>query len=197
MKKQGDIKVVTLPVINYDVTKLRIKGTTSLISNKMGESAFKELDDKITNQDNTLKKRKVVNHEKEFLESIHFIDQEKFICGFPSQGIKKGMLSVAYRLYGESQTALAGMFSISDVLVEIRGPKPKMRLDFMPIQKKIKACAEFLEWEMEISFEYLSDSISLNIIIQLLNLAGRLVGLGRSRVEKKGTNGKYEVISKI
>lgn len=50
-----------------------------------------------------------------------------------------------------------------------------------------------LPWEIDCLFEYDSDLVDLSVIKQVANNAGKVVGVGDYRIEKKGCYGRYEL----
>lgn len=74
-------------------------------------------------------------------------------------------------------------------MVELRGT-PTMRMDFVRLSgpgrpADIRFRGAFLEWEMDVEIEYVKPLLTPQKIVALMERAGRTIGLGEGRPEKK------------
>lgn len=123
--------------------------------------------------------------------------------GFPVTGIKQGAQSAAYRLgwTKDKMTMRSSFFIQSDEngLVEIESDPPILREDMVRIglgTADLRYRAEFRNWSMNLKIEYnRTGQVSLEAILNAINAAGFVCGLGEWRPEKDGSFGRYHVAS--
>lgn len=124
--------------------------------------------------------------------------------GFPVLGFKAATISAA-RLFGKAvkMTELKqflffeGIITPGDpqALVPING-EPSMREDVVRLAGATRAAdlrfrPQFLEWDAELKVTYIENCISLESVLSLVDAAGRTVGVGEWRPERKGESGTF------
>jgi hypothetical protein len=127
--------------------------------------------------------------------------------GFPAAAFKKAVVSAAKgrkvgRL-GLPGIVLASVFETTELLplkhpktgkplkdyeIDIRGARPQGQGMVRRARPRLD------EWSCEVSFEYDEDLIDVALIRDLLDRAGRNVGVGNFRPEKTGRYGRFEVV---
>ena len=123
--------------------------------------------------------------------------------GFPAVAIKKAAVSAAYRQgYTKDKVSANGTFwlnGIDDpefVVIESDEP-PVMREDMVKIgmgTADLRYRAEFKNWKARCRISYIKDGIlSIENIINMINLGGFCCGLGEWRSEKGGISGAFTV----
>lgn len=123
--------------------------------------------------------------------------------GFPAVAIKKAAVSAAYRQgYTKDKVSANGTFwlnGIDDpefVVIESDEP-PTMREDMVKIgmgTADLRYRAEFKNWKARCRVSYIKDGIlSIENIINMINLGGFCCGLGEWRSEKGGISGAFTV----
>ena len=123
--------------------------------------------------------------------------------GFPAVAIKKAAVSAAYRQgYTKDKVSANGTFwlnGIDDpefVVIESDEP-PTMREDMVKIgmgTADLRYRAEFKHWKARCMVSYIKDGIlSIENIINMINLGGFCCGLGEWRSEKGGISGAFRV----
>ena len=123
--------------------------------------------------------------------------------GFPAVAIKKAAVSAAYRQgYTKDKVSANGTFwlnGIDDpefVVIESDEP-PAMREDMVKIgmgTADLRYRAEFKHWKAKCRVSYIKDGIlSIENIINMINLGGFCCGLGEWRSEKGGISGAFTV----
>lgn len=123
--------------------------------------------------------------------------------GFPAVAIKKAAVSAAYRQgYTKDKVSANGTFwlnGIDDpefVVIESDEP-PTMREDMVKIgmgTADLRYRAEFKHWKARCRVSYIKDGIlSIENIINMINLGGFCCGLGEWRSEKGGISGVFTV----
>lgn len=124
--------------------------------------------------------------------------------GFPATAIKKAAISATGRNEIDIKgTALRGMFFIAgegpDQLVEIKGCKPVVREDIVRLAgpartPDVRYRPEFDNWYMDLKIQYNANGpVSIEQIVNLINLGGFSCGIGEWRPEKNGNYGMFEV----
>ena len=215
MKKEEN-QVIQIPEIKIRRAKIKIVGDSPLIIHKFSEKAKAEILNK------QMKKAKVAKEAKvpfaDFIQSLHWItpmpecegkteeelqkDFEEALkngarFGFPTVGIKQSAISSAFRGgLAKNKVSLQGTFHIEGELAEIKGDL-RMREDYAKIPMAgadIVYRGEFATgWTSEFNVLYDEGTISLEQIIQMINLGGFSVGIGDWRVEKGGNFGMFHV----
>ena len=85
------------------------------------------------------------------------------------------------------------MFFVPGELVAIEG-EPSMREDMVRVgmgTADLRYRPEFKSWSISLPIEYNADAITLEQIVNLVNLAGFGVGIGEWRPERDGQYGMF------
>lgn len=126
--------------------------------------------------------------------------------GFPVTAIKQATIMAASRNDIDIKTTtLRGCFFIKgegpDMLAEVKGCVPTMREDMVRVggiskTADIRHRAQFDNWYMDLEIEYnVNGPVTLEQIVNLINLGGFTCGIGEWRPEKDGSFGTYRVES--
>lgn len=199
---------ISIPPIDKTETIITIIGDTPLIMNAFSEKARRMILDK---QQQKAKKPKEAKNEWECLiNSLNWLTEkpkeytkevfEKVIktarFGFPSIGVKAAAIAAAYRAdLIKNKVCMQGAFHIPTEYVEIKGDLT-MREDMVKIPMggaDVVFRGEFKNWYSTFTVTYNANRISLEQLIQLINLGGYEVGIGDWRVEKGGNHGMFHV----
>lgn len=180
---------IEIPKLDENTLRISIEGISPLVVNKNHFT--------VTNADGGGKKaKKERNPDQEFYDSIHWIDEEKGISGFPARGFKAACVTAGSILskkdYAKNRTRAA--FFIPTDLVPIEG-KPKMRIDVVRLRGQTpdkRYRAEYWPWKATI--EILYSILGIEQILQLFQEAGYRVGVGEDRPEKGGNWGRFKVV---
>lgn len=210
MNRSTKDATVTIPAINIQYATIRVVGDSPLIVHKWSEKAKKEILDK------QMKKAKTKGHDakdpvRDFIESLYWINgepenktEEGFAhaiesgarFGFPSVAFKASAVSAGYRSgVTRDKVSMNAAFHIDGELVEIKGI-PEMREDMVRIgmgTADIRYRGMFSEWSATIQVKYNASAISLEQLVNLINLGGFACGLGEWRPEKGGQFGMFHV----
>lgn len=124
--------------------------------------------------------------------------------GFPATGLKQAAVMASSRNEtGLMATKLRGAFFIMgegpNQCVEIKGCKPSMREDMVQVggisksaDLRYRGC--FDDWYCDLDICYNKNGVvSLEQIINLINLGGFICGAGEWRMEKDGSYGLFQV----
>lgn len=208
---------IQIPEINVQRATIRIVGDSPLLVCKFSEKAKREILDKDMKKPKKAKEAK--NPFAEFMDSLHWItpqpetegktpeecqeifeqalkDGAKF--GFPATAIKQAAISAMYRSgLSKNKVMLQGLFHIEGDFVEIKGDlsmvedmarNPSTGAAMILYRGKFAT-----GWTAEFTVLYKKDNVSLEQIIQMINLGGFDVGIGEWRVEKAGNHGMFHV----
>lgn len=185
-------KFIEIPEIRLGHIVVSIDGTTPLITNKFGEKARRNIEEKQQKKARGAKEAR--NPEEEFMDALHIIGDGKY--GFPSVGIKKALVAAGGRFTDEKMTHLRGVINIMGDLIEIQGPEPTMRSDTVRLQGKVTSIAyrpQFMPWRMEVPVAFNAQIISDAQILNLFQIAGFSIGIGCWRPECNGVYGQFKL----
>lgn len=216
MKKE-EKEIIEIPEIKLKEAVLTIVGDSPILIHKFSEKAKAEILNKQMKKAKVAKEAKIPF--KDFMMSLHWItpmpdidkiDDEKELekifnkaikngakFGFPTVGIKQSAISAAFRNgLAKNKVSIQGMFQIKGELAEITG-NLRMREDYCKIPMAgadIVYRGEYdTGWKCTFTIVYDSGSISLEQIVQMINLGGFACGIGDWRVEKGGNFGTFHV----
>ncbi len=189
----------TGPVQLIDLDKrecqVRVRGTTPLIVHAWSEKAVRQMED--AQQKKAKKAREAKDPEEEFRNCL-YLDSQKRYC-FPARAFKKAMVSAATSIEDKRfpKTKIRqAIFVKGDLLLIESEEEPERRTDPVRLPRggaDIRYRPEFQNWSILLNIEYNASVVTLEQVINLLNLAGFAVGVGEWRPEKDGNNGRFEV----
>lgn len=222
IKKEAEI--IEIKPVEIKTAIIRIKGTSPLIMHKWSEKAKKMILDKQTKATKT-KGHELKIPVADFISSAYWITEEPVgnsdeECeaafaeavkngarwGFPVTAIKQATIMAASRNDIDIKTTtLRGCFFIKgegpDMLAEVKGCIPTMREDMVRVggiskTADIRHRAQFDNWYMDLEIQYnINGPVTLEQIVNLINLGGFTCGIGEWRPEKDGSFGTYRVES--
>ena len=204
-------EVITIPAINVKKAIITIKGTTSLIVHAWDEKTKQEMLDK------QMKKAKTKGYDAKdparlFINSLYWLNgkpteetEEGFVealkngarFGFPATAVKAAAVAAGYRAgVTKDKVSMNAAFHIDSEFIEIKG-EPHIREDMVRVgmgAADIRYRGEFDEWSSTFEVRYNAGAISLEQIVNLINLGGFACGIGEWRPEKGGQHGQFEVV---
>lgn len=195
MKK--NVQQIEIVDFKKAVVSFKIVGVTPLIMNKFSQKSLNMILEKQMKKAGKGKEAK--NPEELFKESIHWFN-DGIRIGFPVSGFKEGMVRASKQL-GMIMIDTRGKFHIladEGDLVEIQSNPPKFRQDHVKIgmgTTDVRIRAEFeAGWTTTLKIVYYENSISIEQLAQLINIAGFSSGIGEWRPERgSGSFGLYEI----
>ncbi len=150
--------------------------------------------------------RKLLDKYQSYTEEDFMRDAAGARFGFPATAIKKAAINAVYRgEMSKNKVSLQGSFFIEgegeDQLVEIHAPNmPDIRQDNVKVGKgsaDIRYRPQFDTWSIDLTIRYnVNGSMSIDNIINAINLGGQLNGIGEWRVEKGGQYGIFRIATK-
>lgn len=222
--KKGSSEIIEVKRVEIRKAMVRIQGTAPLIMHKWSEKAKKLILDKQTKATKT-KGHDTKVPVQDFISSAYWITPEPHgetdeeaeqafreavdngaRWGFPVTAIKQATIMAASRNDIDIKTTtLRGCFFIKgegpDLLAEVKGCTPSMREDMVRVGGMSKTAdirhrAQFENWYMDLEISYnVNGPVTLEQIINLINLGGFTCGIGEWRPEKDGCYGTYEVVN--
>lgn len=213
---------ITIARPNIQTTTIRIVGDTPLIMHAWSEKAKRMMLEAQQGKSKGKKKPRKSPID-DFIQSIYWIrgkpgyvddatdDEIDYAYsrallngaqfGFPATAIKQAATVSPYRLgIVKNQTSLRASFFIESKhngLIEIHSDPPEMREDMVRVgmgTADIRYRAQFNNWYADLTIQYnASSDISLETIINAINLGGFSCGIGEWRPEKDGTFGRFHV----
>lgn len=193
-KTMGVESIQTVPIqrLELDTRRLEIdiRGLAPLICHRWSEKAKKQMLDKQTKAAKLAKEAK--DPEADFRSSLYPYPGGGY--GFPSVAFKDA--AVRAGTYADMKmTFLRGAFHVEGDLVKIGGD-PHSRQDMVRVgmgTADIRYRAEFTNWTTKLPIIFNARAISIDQVVNLLNLAGFSVGVGEWRPERDGQFGRFEV----
>ena len=189
--------LVALEQMQQSILTTRIVGTSPFIQHKWSEKAIRMIEEKQAGI--KTKNREPRNPQQEFEDAAYVCENGVF--GFPAGGVKACLIGAAHKDLGLEKTLLRkSLFIIPDDkvnnLVAMETSDPVMRQDVVKIgmnQTDLRYRPEFRDWAMVLRFEYDSQALAKDTILNLIQRAGFGVGLGEWRPERGGENGRFEL----
>lgn len=207
-------EIVEIRPLDNKQVKVQIIGDTPLIVHAWSDKAKKmmlEAQQKVTKT----KAKDIREPYDEFINSMYWLTEkpestveafEQAVAngakwGFPVGAIKMAGNSAAYRAgWVKNQMQLRGSYFLKTEwgdMAEIKGDAPIIREDMVRIgmgSADLRYRAEFRNWSMEMILEYnASGELTLEQILNVMNLGGYSVGIGEWRPEKDGDFGRYHI----
>jgi len=188
--------VVAIQRIAAETIDVPIIGTAPLIMHQWSAKAKQQMLDAQQGRKNVKETR---DPEKDYLASMY---ETEHGYGFPVLAFKAATIGAA-RYFGKAvrMTELrqflffAGVPSAdhTQILTPIKGT-PRMREDMVRVGMggtDLRYRGEFVEWSAVLTVTYVTNSISRESVLSLIDAGGMGVGVGEWRPEKRGQNGTY------
>lgn len=183
-------KEIVIPQPKLQRMAVRIIGVTSLLTNRFSEKSIEQIESKQKHE--AKGPREARDPDADFQAACHVVSPG--VYGFPSAGIKKALVAAGGRFADEKMTHLRGVLNITEPLIVIDGPEPKMRTD--PVRLRgagftVAYRPEFNPWAMTIPIVYNAAIISPAQVLNLFQIAGFSIGIGSWRPESNGSFGQF------
>jgi hypothetical protein len=188
-------EAVQLPAPALRTVEIRLVGTSALIVHRWSDKAKRQMLDKQTKRASAGKAAK--DPDQDYQDSLYVLpDEQGGGYGFPTVAFKAA--AVRAGTYSElKMTFLRGAFHVQGEMAKIEG-EPRPREDMVRIGMgvaDIRYRAEFPQWSTTLTVKYNARAISLEMLLNLFQIAGFSVGVGEWRPEKDGSYGMFEVAS--
>lgn len=209
-KKTTDSQEITIPPIQLQRFSVHVVGDSPLISHAWSEKAKLMMLQK--QQKKASSGREVRNPAREYADSLYWLsekpnldgmsEEEIFAAvdngrfGFPVLAFKSAAVDGGYQSgVLDKKTTARAAFRIEGEFAEIIG-KPQIREDICRIgmgTADLRYRAEFASWETTLNVVANENAMSIEQIINLINLGGFSVGIGDWRQQKDGAYGSFHV----
>jgi hypothetical protein len=199
-KKVNEVAIVN--EANIQQMTLRIKGTSPLVMNKFSKKAKEEMMWGMATPASEKKSkaaRPVRNYDEEFVDAQH-ISTAGWI-GVPCPGIRAAMIDACRTANLVMARTKMAVFIVPDgfdadegtPLTRLLAPAPQRHESLVRMANgsaNISIRARWFEWEADVTVEFDADMISASSVVNLLNRAGRQVGLLEGRPFSKNSYGQ-------
>lgn len=196
---------VTIPALQIKTATVRIIGDSPLIVHAWSDKAKQMMLDKQMKKASTGKEAK--DPFADFCDSLYWLtekpnnptmkDVQKAKFGFPTTAFKAAAVDAGYQQgVLKVKTTARGAFHIDGEFAEIEGT-PEIREDMVRIgmgTADIRYRGEFKNWSTTLTIRYNPKAISLEQIINLINIGGFACGVGEWRPSKDGSYGTFHVV---
>lgn len=213
--------VVEIKPLHIDTVPVKIIGDSPLIVHAWSEKAKRMMLETQTKATKT-KAKPVRDPYDDFIQSMYWIDKKPTEStpaafeeavkngakwGFPVIAIKMAANSAAYRAeWVKNQMELRGSYFLTSFykdktesgdLAVIENSIPEMREDMVRVgmgSADLRYRAEFKNWTMQFNLSYnASGNLTLEQIMNCINLGGYACGIGEWRPEKDGDFGRFHI----
>ena len=192
--KVSQVEVSIVPLNIMEVI-FEIEGETELIMNRFPEKAQKQIEDKQGGK--AKRKHDIREPEAEYKASIHHFDDGR--TGFPASGFKKAIVNACRHFDNITMTLAKQSFRVSPVppdkgeLCEVVGDH-YMRTDHVRLSNgnlDLRYRAGFPEWLVKFRIVFNSNSMSLELLTNLVITAGQFCGIGEWRLTSPRSVGDH------
>lgn len=141
------------------------------------------------------KRRATKSAEDEWRPKLHMPYGEDGGYWFPSSGVLGAIIGAA-RLTELKMVEVGMMVGVEDEYFRIEGSEPILN-DSMgrpqgPKRPPVPARrAQFVSWEMEVRLFYIASAIDQEELLNLVQIAGKCIGIGSWRRENRGPYGRF------
>lgn len=195
---------VEIPAIELKTVILKVVGDSPIITHAWSVKAKQMMLDKQMKK--ATSGREAKDPWMDYCESMYWLtpmpekpeqkDIDKAEFGFPTLAFKAAAVDAGYQqgILAKKTTA-RGAFRILGEFAKING-KPEMREDMVRIgmgTADIRYRAEFKDWSTTLTIQYNPKVMSLEQIVNLLNIGGFACGVGEWRPGKDGSFGTFHV----
>lgn len=189
-------KKLLIPAPDLRTMKMKIEGLSPLMMHKWSTKALRQMEEAHAGSTKTTKIREARDPEQEFKDSMYKHPAGGY--GFPGASFKLAAVSACRQIEGISMTEARSLFIVTNDLVKIKSPKPKM--DSRPVRVSngkadLRYRGVFWPWSTELTIRYNHGAITPEQIGHLLVLAGECVGIGELRPEKGDKYGRFTLAS--
>ena len=203
--KKVAAKQVEVMAPNYQQAVIPVVGLTPLLCHNMTQEAKLSIvldrQQKEEGATKGKKKKAAKSIEEQFADSCYIIDPDaeehdgKY--GFPTSGFRLACVQAA-RTTDMPMTQARLAFLPLVEMVPIKFSEVRIRIDKVggtTPGKPSTACvrAEFHDWSLDLPVEFDADNTSLEVIVNLLQRAGRCIGVGAWRPACGGLHGRFRV----
>lgn len=200
-------RVIAIPAKKVEGIVVSVEGLTPLIVHQFGEKARNQIRE--TQAKKSTKTAKAVRGPEEIaleIAACHYqvIGNEKLVAtegrfGFPSSGFKGAAVSAAPFGSGMFKSRAKSLFFVPGEVVPITCDLIEPREDAVRLENgvvQLRYRPYYQGWKASFGVQFSPDTVSVEQIVNLFDLAGTLVGIGENRPGKTGgTYGQWKVVA--
>lgn len=184
--------VIELAEIKPRTVVLHIVGDSPLIVHNWSEKAKKEIRDK--QQGKARLKKEPKDPQAEYEGAFYRLSDGS--PGITTIAFKAAAVDAATQVGGLTKTFLRGAFHTLGELVQIQSDPPIMREDMVRVgmgTADMRYRPEFRNWSVDLVVRFNPNSITLDQLVSLFNMAGFACGVGEWRPSRDGQFGTFHV----
>ena len=186
-------ETVTLKQRGTSSIGVRLVGLTPLIQNNFSQKAMEQMLSKHVGRTEERKKK----NPRQCIEDAKVLNMRGEVC-IPPTAIKKSMLTALANIKTDKSWQVKQAVFVDALSVPVKFESMQPRLDMVRTSgvnrvPDVRFRPQFNDWEATVVVVYGSDCVSLDLVLNLLQLAGDGVGIGEWRPEKSGTSGRFRI----
>ena len=201
MEEHKSLKGIFIPPLEMENLTIPIVGTSPLIVHNFSEKSKRQLAG-IHNAGNKIKGKKEPRNPEEEFNAARYLTKAGE-DGFPITAFKRAFLRGG-KVHGMEMVTLAGLIFFhpdkgeeESRLVTISCPKgPIMREDPVRVASggtDLRYRPQYWPWSINLRVSFDKSMLDIDQVYALLDRAGRSVGVGEWRPERKGDNGCFTI----
>lgn len=193
--------VVAIDELKMGRLSVNLMGVSPLIVHRFATKAWRELL-LPAKEKNAAERAASLKHDPltEFREAMYInrSKDEPTLMHLPIGMFQKAIASAALDIPGAKKAQILRLVSISSTQVNLFGV-PMLGMDMvrnsdMARTPDVRTRPYLPEWSVTLEIEYVSSLLQQQEIMNLINAAGIIVGIGDNRPQKGGSNGKFRVV---
>jgi len=195
-KANQTTRPIILPKIRKRWLDVTVQGITPFLSHRFSPEAIEEMEGK--KEKRAKGTRKAKDPKALYLQSLYPVPgAANSVYGIPAVAFKQSMVRACRHKADRSMAEMKGIIFVEGYILPIRDSKPEMDSRIA----RIRGTADLRHrgvfrgpWKVDLSIRIIADTVSPEEVLELLALAGELVGVGDYRPEKAGEFGRFEII---
>jgi hypothetical protein len=201
-KKSDEEQAIIIKKIEPDTIRCNILGASPMIMHRFAFKAWQELLLPAAKK-NAAAKAESLKHDplNEFRECVYRnrSGSEPTAVHYPSGAFSKAIAAAALDLPGATKAQILRLVGVVSTQINVYGV-PTLGMDMvrssdMARTPDVRTRAYFSEWACTIDISYIKSLIGREQIVNLLDAAGLIVGIGDYRPQKGGQFGRFAVVS--
>jgi hypothetical protein len=191
--KQADPKPVVIPKIHVRRVDIKVEGISDLIVHNWSEKAKSQIRDK--QQKQAAMKKEAKDPVADF-EAAKYLDSNGRDC-VKSAAFKNAIVDAASFASDVTKVSLRGAFFIVGELLPIGFKECIMREDPVKIgmgTADLRYRPAYRGWICTLPIEFNAAAISLEQLVNMINLAGFSIGICEWRPQRDGDFGRFRVV---
>jgi len=186
-------ETVTLKQRGTSSIGVRIVGITPLIQNNFSQKAMEQMLSKHVGRSVERQKK----NPRQCIEDAKVLNMRGEVC-VPPVAIKKAMLTAMSNIKTAKPWQVKQAVFVDALSVPVKFASMQPRLDMVRTSgmnrvPDVRFRPQFNDWEASLVIVYAPDIVSLDLVLNLIQLAGDGVGVGEWRPEKSGTFGRFRL----